>query len=239
MRHLISLLAFFFAARFAAALEITPDVPATVDPQARYLIHLVGMAAELQGPDAFSPYYRKTYQTSAISRTFRDAGYNVITEPRTRATDVDAFAKKVADQVGRLLAAGIPPRQIKVVGFSKGAVIAEHAARYINQAEICYALLGGCPRQQLREIAGEHPRASYEAIVTASAGRMRGRILSMYDAEDGEMGSCSELATANPELKFEERKLSTNSPRAMGHAIFFDPNEYWVPVLMDWLNKTP
>jgi len=97
--------------------EIFDDVPAKIDPGARYLFHMHGWVVELMGPaGAVSTGYWWRWTVEA----FADRGFVVISEARPLNTDVRAYALTVARQVARLRAAGVPSDHITVTGMSKG-----------------------------------------------------------------------------------------------------------------------
>ncbi|MBV6409100.1 MAG: hypothetical protein EFKGCFLK_02723 [Rhodocyclaceae bacterium] len=217
--------------------DVLKDVPTTIDPQAKYLIYLPGLAVEMDGPDAMNRYFGKVYQMSAISKAFAEKGFTVIAEARPRGTQVDAYAKKVADQVARLMAGGVAARNMAVVGHSKGGAIVIAAAGEIKAADISYVVLAGCAMPHVGTLGNETPRADYERLMAANKGRFKGRMLSMYDAADDDFRTCKELTAANPELKLDEQVIQSGSPARTAHAIFFAPEAIWFEPLMQWIAR--
>src|SRR5262245_58674011 len=97
--------------------EIFDDVPAKIDPGARYLFHMHGWVVERYGPaGAVSTGYWWRWTVEA----FADREFVVISEARRADTDVQAYALTVARQVARLRAAGVPSDHITVTGMSNG-----------------------------------------------------------------------------------------------------------------------
>ena len=98
--------------------EIFDDVPAKIDPGARYLFHMHGWVVEQYSPavavhgDGY--YWRWTVEA------FADRGFVVISEARSPHTDAQVYALTVARQVARVRAAGVPSDHITVTGMSKG-----------------------------------------------------------------------------------------------------------------------
>lgn len=217
--------------------DISKDIPATIDPQAKYLIYLPGLAVEMDGPDAMNRYFGKVYQMSAISKAFAEKGLNVIAEARPRGTQIDAYAKKVVDQVTRLRAGGVAARNIIVVGHSKGGVMVIAAAGELSDSEISYVALAGCAMPHVRTLGNETPRADFERLLSAHKGRFKGRMLSMYDAADEDFRSCKELTSSNPELKLDEQRVESGSPARTAHAIFFAPEAIWFAPLLQWIAR--
>jgi acetyl esterase/lipase len=158
----------------AASGAVVGAVPGHPDPAGRYVIYLHGRILELQGRNAVSPEFGR-YEYDAILRALSEGGVTVISELRGPATGVE-YAKRVASQVRELLAAGVRPEHVSVVGFSKGGYLARAAAAELQNASVRFAILAGCPTQA-SEIEPWVPR-------------MRGRVLSLYDVADKVAGSC-------------------------------------------------
>ena len=100
--------------------EIFDDVPAKIDPGARYLFHMHGWVVERYGPAGAVSVDRYYWRWTV--EAFADREFVVISEARA-STDVQAYALTVARQVARLRAAGVPSDHITVTGMSKGGVI--------------------------------------------------------------------------------------------------------------------
>jgi hypothetical protein len=79
--------------------EIFDDVPATIDPGARYLFHMHGWVVEEYGP---AGAVRTGYWWRWTVEAFADRGFVVISEARPAHTDVQAYALTVA-RAGHLL----------------------------------------------------------------------------------------------------------------------------------------
>src|SRR5206468_510790 len=83
------------------------------------LSFLHGRIVQEQGRRAVSPDYGP-YEYDAILRGLASAGFVVISEVRPRGTEAPVYADRVVGQVRRLLDAGVPSRQITVLGASMG-----------------------------------------------------------------------------------------------------------------------
>jgi len=225
------------AAGQVSAAEVRTDLPAKIDAGKKYLFYLHGVSVELEGPDSYNQQFRKTYETTAIARALAERGFIVITQSRPKGTKVPAYADKLASQVHQLLAAGVPPRHIAVVGHSKGGFIALAAAGRIASPEVSFVILAGCPLPTTHNIAGNDARASFEKIVAGNKGRLRGRLLSLYDVTDGWMGSCREVFAENAELTTREIVLEAGLPPGMGHSLFFSPEKVWMDTTARWIGE--
>jgi hypothetical protein len=186
--------------------EIFDDVPAKIDPGARYLFHMHGWVVERYGPaGAVSTGYNWRWTLEA----FADREFVVISEARSNDTDVQAYALTVARQVARLRAAGVPSDHITVLTT---AAIADPNVRFV--------VLAGCP-----PVWDNGIRAGFQAL-----GRAQGRVLSMYDRYDSVVSSCSPYFQNSPGLTFKEMILDGNR----GHALFYTPDRLWVDPAVAW-----
>lgn len=219
------------------AQEVMRELPATIDVSKKFLFFQHGLSVEQLGPDSYSKEFRKTYDTTGLTRTFAKAGYLVIAEFRPRGSRVGAYADKIAAQISQLLAAGVPAKNIAVVGHSKGGYIALATATRLANPEISYALLAGCALPSARDIGGADARAMYDKLIADTQGQLKGRFLSQYDTTDAWMGSCGELRAANTGLTMEETAIQSGYAPGMGHSLFYTPEPVWVEPLLKWLNR--
>ncbi len=195
---------------------IVADVPAAIDPSARYLFHMHGSIVEDFGPAARGRYGQYLYYPTV--EALADRGFVVISEVRG-ATDPRGYAAKVAGQVARLRAAGVPADRITVTGMSKGGSIAVLASAAIADPDIRFVILAGCVRG-----------GGFEGGFAAFGSRPRGRVLSLVDRADDVAASCAAHFTAAPGLRFEETVFDVGS----GHALFYRPDRVWVDRVVDW-----
>jgi hypothetical protein len=198
---------------------ILGDVPAQPRPGARYLIYLHGRIIEEQGPRPTDERFG-TYEYQQILDTLAASGAHVIAEQRPKGTDFRAFGAHVADQVRRLLAAGVPAERIAVVGFSKGGAIAMIASALLENPRVTFVLLGSC---------GDWVKGRDDVDV-------RGRILSIYEASDELGTSCGPLfAQASDPGVHREIRIATGA----AHGAFFRPRPEWLAPLSRWVGRTP
>jgi hypothetical protein len=210
--------------------EIFDDVPATIDPGARYLFHMHGWVVEEYGP---AGAVRTGYWWRWTIEALADRGFVVISEARPAHTDVQAYALTVARQVARLRAAGVPSDHITVTGMSKGGVITVLTTAAIADPNVRFVVLAGCPRSW----------ENYIPTLFQAIGRgPQGRVLSMYDRNDSvmyDMGpqgrddyapGCSRYFRNTPGLTFKEMIFDDGR----GHALFYTPDRLWVDRVVAW-----
>lgn len=210
-----------FRLRSALAAVVLSILPASAlqsaPPTARYLFYLHGAIVEDQGPRGVSPRFG-AYDYPGIIAAFRRAGLIVESEVRPRGTDVNAYADKVARQVRAMLARGVAPSHITIVGASKGAVITALVSTRLRQPHVRYVMLANCNDWLIRT---HHPR-------------LTGELLSIYEASDQTGGSCDKLAARSPELsRYREVRLTTG----LGHGMVYRPLREWMVPAVSWAKR--
>jgi len=117
--------------------------PASIDPSKQYLFYLHGRIVEDQGLHAVSPDYGE-YEYVAILAKFSSYGFVVISEQRLKNADGMKYAERVVGQVTELLKAGVPAKNITVVGASKGAGIAIEISYLLENEEVNFVIMAIC-----------------------------------------------------------------------------------------------
>ena len=201
-------------AESVSAGHISSDVPVEVDASAHYLIYLHGRIIEDQGVRPTHPVFG-VYEYREILEDFAGRGFDVISEARPAGTDVGAYAAHVVKQVEILLAAGVPPEHITVVGFSKGGGIAILTSSLLADDRVNFVFMGACGPGY----------ASRPEIVP------RGRLLGLREATDDLAGPCDQLfARAPPADERAEVVLELGG----GHGAFYRPHPEWVEPVVRW-----
>jgi hypothetical protein len=204
--------------------SVHADIPATIDPGARYLFHMHGRAVEVQGPNPRTPL--GAYMYPAVLDALAARGFVVISEVRPASTQLLAYASHVATQVEKLIAAGVPADRITVTGFSKGGAITVLSTVAIDNPQVSFVVMAGCLRA-----AGSG--GSLPDGLKALGKRPRGRVLSIYDEGDTEAGSCTGIFTDGAGLAFKEIVLHAGR----GHALFFTPETLWLDPATEWAQR--
>jgi len=191
---------------------ILSAAPKKVDTSARYLFYLHGRIVE-QGRRPISSEYGP-YEYDEILNVFKSRGFVVVSEQRPKGSDVEQYAGKVANQVRQLLKAGVPPRNITVVGASQGSFIAMLASTYLKNRDVKFVLIAGC---------------SAEARFLDTVD-LHGSVLSIYERSDG-ASSCEKYrADATGIARYEEMQLQTG----MRHGFIYRPITEWVEATVSW-----
>jgi hypothetical protein len=192
--------------------RIFDDVPETVDTTARHLFYQHGRILELQGRNAVSPDFG-AYEYDAILEALAGRGFTVISEVR-RGDAGRPFVLKLAGQVRRLLAAGVPGRNVTLLGASKGGFLTLSAAAELGNPELSYVVLAGCGPATL-----------------PLAPRLRGRVLSIYDSNDRFAPSCAETFRKAPSLGAHQEIVLR---LGLDHGLLYRPLEDWMGPATGW-----
>jgi hypothetical protein len=133
------------------------------------------------------------------------------------------YAKKIAEQVTVLLKAGVPAKNITIVGASKGAGIAIFVSNLLENEEVNFVLMAICNPVTVEELK-QNEISLY------------GNILSIYDSADKLAGSCQEL------FSFSEGKGISKQKEVIlnvgtGHGILYKPLDEWITPVMQWAGK--
>jgi metallo-beta-lactamase class B len=203
-------------AREKTAAGIFEDVPAKPDPRSRYALYVHGRILEDQGVGAVSPDFG-LYQYETILQALAARGFKVIAERRV-GDQGSSYPARLAERVRKLLHAGVPASHVTVVGASKGGMLTAATAAEVQDDAVSYVVLAGC---------GDATRAF--------AARLRGRILSVYDASDRFRPSCESTFRAAPQLR-QEREIVVR--KNLDHGLLYQPRPEWMEPLVEWTKAT-
>ena len=203
----------------AVAGTVATDVPDTIDTSARYLFYMHGFAIEQGGPRA------RSYDYSGILNELAKRGFIVIGEERNRVKN-DVYAEKVAGQVRKLLAVGVPAKNITVAGHSKGGMITMLVMPTLANPEIAYVNFAGCGMEGSG--FGGHLQ-----FARNRASMARGQLLSAYDKSDQIAGSCKSALDKMSNADVTERVLEIGG----GHELFYTPKAQWLDILQAWAER--
>lgn len=192
----------------ASALAITMAValPAVAqDPQdtvsdAQYLIYL--------------PSRSPSVDHGAIIQSLGDIDFDVITLAYAGEPKLD-YARRVASEVRALMARGIAPAAITVLGAGTGSPVAVLTSAATGNRHVNYVLLGECDSLL---------KVDYRF-------RMSGRVLGLRDAADSGSGSCRPLWSGSPKVS-ERRDIVLDTGH--GAALFDQPRPQWLQPIVEW-----
>ena len=192
--------------------------PRSIDSAKRYLFYLHGRIIEDQGIPAVSPEYGE-YEYEVILGKLASHGFTIISEQRSKNADGMKYAERVAGQVAGLLNAGVPTKNITVVGASKGASIVIAVSSFLANKALNFVLLGTCNPETV-QFSKQQNLFLY------------GNVLTIRDSADGFAGSCEEL------FVFSEGKIARHEEIVLdigtGHGILYKPLDKWILPTVQW-----
>lgn len=147
---------------------------------------------------------------------FKEAGFRVHSEIRSGNVNARAYAETIILQIDSLLANGVNPQNITIVGTSKGGYIAQYVATLAN-VDLNYVFVAAFQESDLSAI---------------SEINWSGRVLNIYEKSDS--FGVSALARANlPDSRikeFQDYELNTG----LGHGFLFKANTGWIEPTIAW-----
>jgi hypothetical protein len=198
--------------RAAAAGPVLDAFPSQPDAARRYIVYLHGRIVEEQGRKAVSPDFGP-YELDAILTALAANGATVVGEVRAKGTDPELAAAHVVEGVRRLLDAGVPARNITVIGASKGAGITKLASASLEEREVGWVIMAGC------------------GASAAEDAPLHGQVLSIFEASDELGQTCAPLFAESPALSLrEEVKIETGKK----HGFLYRPLPEWVRPALAW-----
>ena len=203
------------------------DLPSAISPSEKYIFFLHGKIAEKHGPNGIHPCFG-IYDYHGIVKSLANCGLTVISEIRHQGTKLDKYAGKIARQIKTLLSNGIPPEQITVAGFSKGATISLLVSSKLRNPGINFVVMGICGHN------GTRVRKHYNKLIGQSVQFMQGRFLSIYDEADQKCDICNRIFKSfSGDTTFKEIKVKN----CLGHGLFYRPRRDWIEPVVEWINK--
>lgn len=198
--------------------NILSDVPDKPDNTNQYLFYLHGLIVEVAGirPKSEEHGY---YEYQMILEELAKEGFTVISEARQKDTQVIPYAQKVVSQVKKLLANGVLPGNIVIVGASKGGIISAYVSSMLQEKGIHYLFLAGL----------------FEKCLTDENLKLYGNVLSIHDRSD-KLSMTPGLYFQRSEGlgQFKEIVLTLD----IGHGLIYQPHREWIDPFLKWLKTT-
>ncbi|QSW89542.1 alpha/beta hydrolase [Flavobacterium endoglycinae] len=106
-----------------------------------YIFFLHNKFVEEHNLNEFHPEYGKA-EYNEILNSFRKDNFIVLSEIRSKNTNVPNYAKKIVKQIQELLKKGVAPNKITVIGTSKGGYIAQYVSTYLANPNVNFVFIG-------------------------------------------------------------------------------------------------
>ena len=186
----------------------------------RHLIYLHGrIVQERQSARPKNPRFGY-YELNGILDAFRGKGFTVSGEIRSRSASESDAADRVVEQIHRLLASGVAPDRVTVVGASMGAGIAMVAAARLQNPEVRFAVLGACLSANVRRILADEGKAP------------SGRILSIREASDESTEPCPPWRERPDAASLVAREIVLHT--GLSHGFLYRPLPGWMNPIVEW-----
>lgn len=187
-------------------------------PDKKHIFYLHGRIIELQGINAVSEEFGE-YKYQEIIDSLEYTGAEIHKEIRTEETNFDDFSKKVSLQIDSLISKGVAPKDITIIGASKGAVIAMNISD-MNENPINYILLGANNDYIEREKSGWN---------------LHGNVLGIYEKSDSLAGKNYQywIDKSSRATRFEQLEINTG----LGHGFLYSPLKEWLDPAKRWIKN--
>ncbi len=195
---------------------ILSEVPQQVDQKAHYLIYLSGYIVAAGNTRPVSPRFG-VYEYEQILDTFKQSGVIVVSEARKQDREIEPYAGKVAEQVRQLLKAGVPAKQITVVGASQGSWIAMLVSTYLKNRDVNFVLIAACS-------------ANKEFLKAVD---LHGNVLSIYERSDLAQSCQDYRADATGINQWKEVEVNTG----LKHGFLYRPLKEWTEPTIAWAKR--
>ncbi|MBD1581117.1 alpha/beta hydrolase [Pseudoalteromonas sp. S16_S37] len=202
---------------YTSAATILDAIPESVAANDKFVFYSHGYIVEGDNP---KPVETKNgwgeYDFPAVKQALADDSYTLIAHHRAKNTDPFDYAYELNRQVRTLVAKGVKPEHITLVGFSRGAFITGLASDKLSDLAVNTVILAGCGRL----IWKKHTDI-----------KVYGHVLSIYEKSD-KSGSCADLDKKSTQTRsFEEIEINTG----LSHGAFYRPVKVWVEPVKAWI----
>lgn len=198
---------------FAEVLQALPDSP---DLTRHYLFYLHGRIVEGSNGRPISSDYGP-YEYYKILEAFSDEGFIVISEIRPKNSDPQSYSKKIKVWIAHLIGKDVPPKNISIVGASKGGNIAARISSALQEPDIRYVILAGL-------FAGSESELGL---------KLSGRVLSLHDSSDRFPISPEDYFIKSPKLQAKKIIITSTG---LGHGLLYKPHKEWFSEALSWIN---
>lgn len=197
--------------------QVFTSFPDKINPEYKYVIYAHGYIVEGTNPKPVHPEWG-IYDFPADKQALVDYGVNVIAYHRPAKSNPRVFAKKQANDVQKLIDAGVPESNIYLAGFSRGGAITILTSNELKLNNINVIILAGCSG----------------FVMNNNDVQVYGHVHSIFETSD-QVGSCQFLIDRSKKVtSFNEISISTGK----SHGAFYRPIAEWVTPVKNWINGT-
>jgi hypothetical protein len=221
MKHISCLLLALFAFSMSAMAQgIMTTLPDEVDTEARYVFYIPDDGVTPNEPEPQHPQYGR-YHYMQITNQLLAAGFAVVSRPRETTEHAYMVAEEIADQVQRLIDAGVPASNIGIMGAAKGGAITVLVTSRLANPDLQVVVLSLCTETFI------------EYWITRQE-LLSGNVLSIIAGDAGKQKSCLSYLEHCAKLnvkKFRELTL----PGMADEGFYYRPSGHWMIPAIEWL----
>jgi hypothetical protein len=196
---------------------IVNSVPREIDTAAHYLFYISGYIVAAGNTRPTSPQFG-VYEYEKILESFKERGFIVISEARQQSQDIEPYGERIAAQVQQLLKAGVPAKNVTVVGASQGSWIAMLVSTLVANRELNFVFLASC--------------AANDGLLNLV--NLHGNVLFISERSDTP-GSCQRFRDDAQGIKdYNAIELNTG----LKHGFLYRPMKEWVEPAVEWAQRT-
>lgn len=189
--------------------------PTRIIPSEKYVFYSHGLIVEGEDPTPVHPEFGEYQFPAIVDALFDLGGFNLIAHHRPANTEVDTYVETFSGWVQSLLDAGVPAKNITLIGFSRGSHLTALTSDRFRTQPINTVLMAGCFNDDMK----------FDPPI-----QLGGRLLSLYETSDV-AGSCKNLAARSEIVSFDEVAITTGKK----HGAFYTPVDEWIVPIRDWL----
>lgn len=174
-----------------------------------------------ENPDGtFSDEYNVKVDYKGVLQSFQNDGFVVFSEKRNPNTNAQDYAKKIVTQIDSLITKGVQPKNITIIGTSKGGYIAQFVSTFSENPELNFVFIGCFQDSDIKEI----PTINF-----------CGNILTIYEKSDV-FGVSAKKRKEVSNLKinhFKEIELNTG----LKHGFLYIASDEWIKPSKIWARQ--
>jgi len=184
----------------------------------KFIFFLHNRFLETHDLNELHPEFGRTEYKEIIAK-FEKSNFKVISEQRNGNVNAREYAIEIIAQIDSLIENGTEPKNITVVGTSKGGYIAQYVSTLANNPNLNFVFIASFRNRDIESI----PEINY-----------CGNILTIYEKSDTFGVSALERKKISTcEIRhFKEIELNTG----MEHGFLFKPLKEWIEPTIKWAN---
>lgn len=189
----------------------------TVHTNTRYLFYISGYIVAEGNTRPMSPQFG-VYEYEKILESFKERGFVVISEARKPSPEIGPYAAKVTAQVKQLLKAGVPAKNITVVGASQGSWIAMLVSTYVANRDLNFVFIAAC--------------AADDGLLKLM--NLHGNVLFISERTD-KPGSCQRFRDDAKGIN-DYNSIEVNT--GLKHGFLYRPTKEWIEPSVEWAQRS-